>query len=132
MVLPVSPVTYLVETRNTVRHVHVDHLCSHSSYQYAESNIGTEALRRPMTEDSAGHREAPNTPQKAHPKADTGERLPDDTTIVVSPPTGGAGIAPACGSRMSLLTLHQPCAEARVHGNSQTDTCLQISVTEDN
>ncbi|KAL1449377.1 hypothetical protein MTO96_028119 [Rhipicephalus appendiculatus] len=47
VVRTVSPVTYLVETQNTVRHVHVGHLRSRSSSQYAGSNIATEALRRP-------------------------------------------------------------------------------------
>ncbi|KAL1423487.1 hypothetical protein MTO96_000018 [Rhipicephalus appendiculatus] len=49
-----------------------------NSSQYAGSNIATEALRQPSTEDSAGHREAPTTPQEAHPDADTAEHLPND------------------------------------------------------
>ncbi|KAL3190165.1 hypothetical protein MRX96_020478 [Rhipicephalus microplus] len=59
---PVSPVTYLVETRNTVRHVHVDRLRSRSYSKYAGANIGTEALTRPATEDcrsSGGSHHAP-------------------------------------------------------------------------
>ncbi|KAL3214524.1 hypothetical protein MRX96_034869 [Rhipicephalus microplus] len=75
VVRPVSLVTYLVETQNTVRHVHVDHLRSRSYSKYVGENIGTEALTRPATEDSAGHREAPTTPQQAHPKANTAEHL---------------------------------------------------------
>ncbi|KAL3237649.1 hypothetical protein MRX96_048175 [Rhipicephalus microplus] len=73
-----SETTYLVETQNTVRHVHVDHLRSRSYSKYAGANIGTEALTRPATEDSAGHREAPTTIQQAHPEANTAEHLPDD------------------------------------------------------
>ncbi|KAL3201326.1 hypothetical protein MRX96_042969 [Rhipicephalus microplus] len=63
VVQPVSAGTYLVETQNTVRYVHVDHLRSRSYSNYAGANIGTEALTRLATEDSAGHREAPTTPQ---------------------------------------------------------------------
>ncbi|KAH6943533.1 hypothetical protein HPB50_023718 [Hyalomma asiaticum] len=88
VVRPVSSVTYLVETQSTVRHVHVDHLRSRSSSKYAGSNIGSEALARPSTEDSAGLREAPTTAYQAHPEATTEEHLPDDTTVVVPPPTG--------------------------------------------
>ncbi|KAL3186210.1 hypothetical protein MRX96_027939 [Rhipicephalus microplus] len=55
----------------------------------ARANIGTEALTRPTTEDSAGHREAPTTPHQEHPEANTAEHLPYDTTMVVPPPTGG-------------------------------------------
>ncbi|KAL1483533.1 hypothetical protein MTO96_050221 [Rhipicephalus appendiculatus] len=96
-----SPVTYLVETKNTVRHVHVDHLHSRSSSQYAGSNIATEALRRPSTEDSVGRREAPTMPQQAHPDAETAEHLRNDATVVAPPPTGGQEWPPASGSRQT-------------------------------
>ncbi|KAL3242396.1 hypothetical protein MRX96_021231 [Rhipicephalus microplus] len=59
----VSPVTYLVETRSTVRQVHVDHLRSRTFYQYAGSNIATEALEttlyRGLSSASLGSYHAP-------------------------------------------------------------------------
>lgn len=86
----VSPVTYLVETQNTVRHVHVDHLRSRS-FRHAGCDIGAEASRPPGTEDLVRHQEAAQTaPQQAHHEADTAlPPLPDDATTPDPPPPDG-------------------------------------------
>ncbi|KAL3193749.1 hypothetical protein MRX96_000048 [Rhipicephalus microplus] len=104
VVRPVSPVTYLVETQNTVRQVHVDHLRSRSYSEYAGANIGTEALTRPATEDSAGHREATTTPQQAHPEANMAEHLPDDTKMTPAEEPSDSSLA----LRRSQRTRKEP------------------------
>ncbi|XP_075737587.1 uncharacterized protein LOC119162423 [Rhipicephalus microplus] len=76
--------------------------------------------------------------QQAHPEANTAEHLPDDTTMVVPPPTGGQkSLLPVAHDELPQTPAEEPSdsppalRRSQRTRKSQIDTCLMISVTED-
>lgn len=110
----VSPVTYLVETQNTVRYVHVDHLRSRSSFQYAGLDTGAEAPRRPDTDDLERHQETlPSPPQEAQHDADASvPPLRDDAPTPTPPPQDG--------QELQLPAAHNAHPEAQAEAPSDS------------
>ncbi|KAH7982598.1 hypothetical protein HPB52_006049 [Rhipicephalus sanguineus] len=78
-----------------------------------------EALTQPSTEDSTGHQEAPTTPEQAHPEANTAEHLPDDTTMVVPPPTAG--------QQLPLALAHEELPQTPAEEPSDSPPALRRS-----